>query len=146
MGASRRILDVFIGAAIVYFAIWVYELGNLLVLSSAGSQASMSFVGILPVGVTAVSSGQQLLAIAKPLQVLVCSGVMFMMLLAIRSRGLPVSAAVASATLSIYLASSYWEVLSVIGATSYWTHVGIFTTLALATQLGLSRFSKDRSP
>jgi hypothetical protein len=142
MWAYSRVLDVCIGSAIVYFAIWVYELGNLLVLSSMGTQASLSFVGVLPVGVSALASGQQFLPIAKPLQVLVSSGLMFAMLLAIRSRRLPISAAVASATLSIYLASSYWEMLSLIGATSYWTHASIFTSLALATQLGLSRFFK----
>jgi hypothetical protein len=143
LSASRKILDVCIGSALVYFAIWIYELGNFIVLSSVATQASISFVGILPIGVSAVTSDQQLLPFAKPLQVVICSGIMFMILRAIRSKSLPISTTLATATLSIYLASSYWEVLSLVGPTSYFIHLGIFTSLALATQLGLSRFSRN---
>jgi hypothetical protein len=140
---SRKIVDFCVGSAMVYLAIWVYELGNFIVLSSVATQASISFLGILPIGVSAVTSDQQLLPLAKPLQVLVCSGIMYMMLRAIRSRSLPFSTLLATATLSIYLASAYWEVLSLVGPISYWIHLVIFTSLALATQLGLSRFSRN---
>jgi hypothetical protein len=142
LSASRKILDICIGASMVYLAIWIYELGNFIVLSTVATQASIAFVGILPVGVTAVASDQQVLPFAKPLQVLICSGVMFMMLRTVRSKSLPISTTLATATLSIYLASSYWEVLSLVGPISYDLHMGIFTSLALATQLGLSRFLK----
>jgi hypothetical protein len=107
------------------------------------TQASISFVGILPVGVSAVTADQQLLPFAKPLQVLLCSGIMYLMTRAIRSRALPISRTLTTATLSIYLASSYWEILSFVGPTSYWIHLGIFTSLALATQFGLSRLSRN---
>jgi hypothetical protein len=140
--SRRRILDICIGSTLVYFAICIYELGNFVVLSTVATQASISFVGILPIGVSAVTSDQQLLPLAKPLQVLVCSGLMFMILRAVRSKSLPVSTILATATLSIYLASSYWEVLSLVGPISYEVHMGIFTSLALATQLGLSRLFK----
>jgi hypothetical protein len=126
----------------VYLAIWIYELGNFIVLSTVATQASIAFIGIVPVGVSAVTSDQQLLPLAKPLQVMFCSGIMYLMLRAVRSRSLPISTTLATATLSIYLASSYWEVLSFVGPTSYWIHLGIFTSLALATQFGLSRFSR----
>ena len=126
----------------VYFAVWIYELGNYVVLSTVATQASISFLGILPIGVSAVTSDQQLLPFAKPLQVLICSSIMFLMLRAVRSKSLPISTMLATATLSIYLASSYWEVLSLVGPISYEVHMTIFTSLALATQLGLSRFFK----
>lgn len=139
MSGSRKAVDVCIAAAMVYFAVWIYEFSNLVVLSAVGSQASMSFVGILPVGVAALNPDSQLLAVAKPVQVLVCGGVMFGLLYSLRSKGLPISAMLASATLSIYLASSYWEMLSLMGSSSYLIHLVGFTTLALATQMGLSR-------
>jgi len=126
----------------VYVAVWIYELGNFIVLSTVATQASIAFVGILPIGVSAVTSNQQLLPFAKPLQVLICSAIMFLMLRAVRSKSLPISTTLATATLSIYLASSYWEVLSLVGPIPYEVHMGIFTSLALATQLGLSRFFK----
>jgi len=139
---SRSAADVGLAAASVYFAVWIYELSNLAVLSAVGSQPSMAFVGILPVGVSAINPDSQLLWVAKPLQVLVCGAVMLSFLYLIRSKGLPISTMLASATLSVYLASSYWEVLSLLGPSSYLTHVSTFTSLALATQLGLSRFIK----
>jgi len=142
MSASRKAVDVCIAAAMVYFAVWIYEISNLIVLSAIGSQASISFVGILPVGVSAVNPDSQLLAIAKPVQVLVCGAIMFGLLYSIRSKTLPISTMLASATLSIYLASSYWEMLSLVGSSSYLIHLSGFTALALATQVGLSRALK----
>ena len=139
---SRRAGDVGLAATLVYLAVWIYELSNLAVLSAVGSQASMAFVGILPVGVSAVNPDVQLLAVAKPLQVLLCGAVMFLLLYSIRSRGLPISTMMASATLSIYLASSYWEMLSIVGSSSYLFPVAGFTALALATQAALSRALK----
>jgi hypothetical protein len=142
MSWSRRAADVCMAAALVYLAVWIYELSNLAVLSAVGSQASMAFVGILPVGVSALNPDAQLLAVAKPVQVLLCGAVMFGLLYAIRSKGLPISTTLASATLSIYLASSYWEMLSLVGSSSYLAHVSGFTVLALATQAWLSRALK----
>src|SRR5205807_4893597 len=103
----------------VYFAIWIYQLGNFIVLCSVATHASISFAGILPVGVSAVTSGQQLLPFAKPLQIVFSSGIMYVLLRALRSKSLPISTTLATATLSIYLASSYWEVLSFVGPISY---------------------------
>jgi len=123
----------------LYLAVWIYEISNLVVLSAVGTQASMAFIGILPVGVSAVNPDSQMLAVAKPLQVLMCGAIMLGLLYSIRSKGLPISTMLASATLSIYLASSYWEMLSLVGSSSYLIHLSGFTFLALATQMGLSR-------
>jgi hypothetical protein len=142
MSGWRKVLDVGIAASLVYLAIGIYEISNLLVLSAVGTQASMAFIGILPVGVSAVNTDSQMLAIAKPLQVLTCGTIMFGVLYSIRSKGLPISTMLASATLSIYLASSYWEMLSLVGSSSYLIHISGFTVLALATQMGLSRALK----
>jgi len=142
VSGTRKAADVCIAAAMVYAAVWIYELSNLAVLSTVGSQASIAFVGILPVGVSAVNANAQLLTIAKPLQVLLCGAVMFGLLYSVRLKGLPISTMIASATLSIYLASSYWEMLSLVGSSSYLVHIGGFTVLALATQMGLSRALK----
>jgi hypothetical protein len=139
MNWSRRVVDVCVAAALVYSSIWIYELSNLVVLSADGTQASMAFAGVVPVGVTAVNPDAGLLAIAKPLQVIICGAVMFGLLYSIRSKGLPISSVLASATLSVYLASSYWEMLSLVGSSSYFVHLGGFTLLALGTQMGLSR-------
>jgi len=35
---------------------------------------------------------------------------------------------VASAALNVYVASSHWEMLSLVGSTSYWIHVGAYIT------------------
>ena len=142
MQGSRRAVDVLIAATLVYGAVWIYEASNFIVLSAVGTQASMAFVGILPVGVSAVNPDPQILALAKPLQVLICGAVMVGLVYLVRSKGLPISTTLASATLSIYVASSYWELLSLVGPSSYLVHVGGFTILALATQVGVSRALK----
>lgn len=127
-----------VAAGLAYLAVWVYELANLLSLSAFGSQASVVFLGVVPIGVSATVPSTALLALAKPAQIGLASLTMLGLLFAVRSRGLNLSTKVAVTMLSIYLASGYWELLSSLGSISYEVHLVIFSALAIVAQTALS--------
>jgi hypothetical protein len=136
---KRRLVDVGLGVLLVYVSLWVYELGNLLSLSALGNPANLTIAGIFPIGVSALVRDTQWLSVAKALQICFSALVIFAIFTSVRSRQLPISRTLALTTLSLCLASGYWEVLSLVGPLSYTVHVGIFASLAILAQLGLSR-------
>jgi hypothetical protein len=140
--SKKHLLDLSIGAALLYVAVWIYELGNLVTLSAIGSHASIAFSGILPIGVSASVPNASLLILAKPAQIALSTLVMFGLFALVRSKKLPVASSVTITVISIYLASAYWELLSSVGAISYEAHLAIFTTLAIGAQIGLSSIFK----
>jgi hypothetical protein len=144
--SKTRLLDVFVGALLLYVAVWIYELGNLAVLSSVGSQASLVFSGFLPIGVSASVSDTNLLLLAKPAQIALSSLAMLGLFFLVRSMKLRISSNVAITATSIYLASAYWELLSSVGAISYEVHLAIFTILAIGAQIGLSNVFRASVP
>jgi hypothetical protein len=147
LGLSKKLLlDISICAALLYVGVWIYELGNLVALSAVGSQASLMFSGILPIGVSASIPNTSLLAFAKPAQIALSTLAMLGLFSLVRSMKLQLSSSVTIAVASIYLASAYWELLSSVGSISYEAHLAIFTTLAIGTQVGLSSLFKTSGP
>ena len=140
--SKKQLLDLSIGAALLYLGVWIYELGNLLALSAFGSQASLVFSGILPIGVSASVSDTSLLVLAKPAQIALSTLAMFGLFSLVRSMKLQISSNVTITVISIFLASAYWELLSSVGAISYEAHLAIFTALAIGAQVGLSGLFK----
>ena len=140
--SKRHLLDLAIGAALLYVGVWIYELGNLVALSAIGSQASLVFSGLLPIGVSASLPDTNLLVFAKPAQIALSTLAMLGLFYLVRSMRLQLSSSVTITVVSIYLASAYWELLSSVGAISYEAHLAIFTTLAIGAQVGLSSLFK----
>lgn len=144
MRPSRRLLgDGALAVLLVYAGVWVYEGLNYAVLLASGVQPTMVFSGVVPVGVAGSVSGSAALAFAKPVQIALSSALMLWMFRRARAGGLVVSSTVSLATLSIYLASAYWELLPSLGYLSYETHMVVFTLLAIGAQLGLSTIFKN---
>jgi len=137
---ARNLLDAATGACLLYVAVCVYELGNYVALSLLGSQVSLSTWWIIPLGVSATVQASPLLPVAKALQVAITLAFSLGVFHLARSRPFPLTRTMALATASIYLASSYWEMLSLVGQLSYEVHLVVFTALAIATQQGLARF------
>ncbi len=137
--SRNNAINVVAAAAILYFASWIYELANLGVLYCFSGDASLVLAGPIPVGVTAVSDGAQSFPLAKPLQILISSAAMFALYGGVRTLRIPAAQTVALTMLSIFLASGYWEMLSLVGWFPYPVHVAIFTGLALGAKMGLSR-------
>jgi hypothetical protein len=140
--SRRQLVDVSVGVAILYAAVWIYELGNLVALSAVGSQASLVFSGILPIGVSASVPHTNLLMFAKPAQIALSTLTMLALFSLVRSMKLQFSLNVTLTMASIYLASAYWELLSSVGTISYEAHLAIFATLAIGAQVGLSSLFK----
>jgi hypothetical protein len=140
--SKRLLIDLSVAIAMLYAAVCIYEMANYVVFSSVGSQASLVFSGVLPIGVCASVQDAGLLMFAKPAQVALSTVAMLGLFFLTRSQGFRLSSLVALTTVSIYLASSYWELLSFVGLISYEGHLAIFSLLAIGAQLGLSRFFK----
>lgn len=133
------LVDLLAAGGLLYCASWIYELGNLVTLSLFASQATLVMVGPVPIAVTAVSAGTSVPLLVKPLQVGLTSGAMFALFWAVRARKLPISEAVSITMVAIFLASGYWEMLSLLSSLSYGIHLAIFSALALGARVGLSR-------
>jgi hypothetical protein len=140
--SKRKLLDVSVCAALLYAAVWIYELGNYVALSALGSQATIAFSGILPIGVSASVLNSSLLMLAKPAQIALSTSAMLGLFFLVRSMRLQLSSSLTIMTISIYLASAYWELLSSVGSISYGTHLAIFFALAMGAQVGLSAIFK----
>jgi hypothetical protein len=136
--SKRQLLDVSAGALLVYLAVWIYELANLASFSMVGSQTSLVFSGVAPVGVSASAPGGNILLFVKPVQIALSTTAMLGAFYLVRSMKLQLCSSLAITTISIYLASAYWELLSSVGSLSYESHVAIFTMLAIGAQVGLS--------
>lgn len=139
MDSPRRlVLDIPVAIFMLYAGVCIYELGNYIALSAVGSQASLVFSGVLPIGVSASISNSGLLVLAKPAQIGLSTLAMVGLFFLVRSKGLRASSYVGLTTISIYLASAYWELLPTLGGFSYETHLAIFSALAIGAQFGLS--------
>ena len=136
--SRRRLLDISLAAALLYSAVWIYELGNYAALSIFGAQASLVFSGILPIGVSASVPDAGLLILAKPGQIALSTGAMLGVFFAVKSMKLRLASNVAVTTVSIFLASAYWELLSSVAPISYEAHLAIFAMLAIGAQTGIS--------
>lgn len=141
--SRRQLLDVSAGAFLVYAAVWIYELANFASFSMVGSQASMVFSAVAPIGVSASVPGGNALLFVKPIQIALSTVSMLGIFYLVRSMKLRLSSSVAVTLVSIYLASAYWELLSSVGAISYEAHLAIFSVLAIGSQVGLSSLFKN---
>jgi hypothetical protein len=124
-----------VGVALLYAAVWVYELGNYVTLSAVGAQASFILSGVLPIGVSASVPDDKLLMLAKPAQIALSTLVMVGIFSLVRSKKLEFSSTIAATTISVFLASAYWELLSSLGSISYEAHLLIFAGLAIGAQV-----------
>ncbi|MDA4127877.1 MAG: hypothetical protein OK422_00195 [Thaumarchaeota archaeon] len=130
---GRNLVDALLAAAVVYLSLWVYEVANWLSLTLAGVNASIVMGGWLPAGVLGVSTNSSLLAIAKPLQVFLSLSLAGFGFAVFRKHKLPVTRFVLLCTMSVYLASVYWELLSVLSFIPVTFHEGVFFALSFAT-------------
>ena len=112
MSISRRLAaDLAASAAVPFLAIWVYEVANWIAMACQGYPATLTVSGWLPIGVSAVSSAgvspwTKALQVVLAISFLVPLGSLFG-----RAR-LSVSKALVVSTAGVFIASSYWEMLS----------------------------------
>jgi hypothetical protein len=112
-------------------AIWLYEVSNMIVLMVQGVGVSLTTAGWVPVGVAGVSQAT-LSPLTKVAQVLLSAGLLSpLYVLFARARFL-VAKSFLLATIAIFVASTYWELLSQIPYVPMTLHVGVFVMGTIA--------------
>ena len=111
---------------VFYGSVWVYELSNYVSLTLEGENSFLSVQGILPVGVIAVSSTSSVLSFTKPVQVVICVSVVVSLLWEVRNRQLPLTKMALFTSISLYVASFQWELLSQMNYVTEAVHQGAF--------------------
>ncbi len=127
--------DVASAVLLLYGAIWIYELSNYAVLAMVGSEVSLSLQGIFPAAVSGVVANGSYLAVAKPFQVLLAMLGLGPVALLLKRHTLPFTEVAVVSCFSVFLASFYWEFLSLIGPLSQTLHMTIFSILIGTIQL-----------
>ncbi len=106
-------LDLLLAGLLLYIGVWVYELANWASLTLLGFQSTLSLSGLLPAGVSGVSTVQGDLVLAKPLQIAVSLSTVLPLLLLLRRYNLPATKFAVIGTVSAYCATAFWEALSI---------------------------------
>jgi hypothetical protein len=114
-----------VSASVPFLAVWLYEVSNLIVLAGQGYGVSLSMAGWLPLGVAGVSSGGISL-LTKGLQIIVAVGLILPLGFVFSRSRLLVAETFVVSTVGIYLASAYWELLSILTVVPVALHTGLF--------------------
>jgi hypothetical protein len=126
-------------------SIWLYEIANWLVLAAQGYAVSLSTVGWIPLGVSAVTSAG-LSPVTKLFQMTVAIGLLLPLRALLSTKRLILAEALTLSSVGIFLASGYWEMLSLLTAIPMTLHVGLFITGASAMAFVLLRQSNLGRP
>lgn len=133
MSKTRVFVDVAASISALYLSVWLYEIGNWVSLTAAGTKASLAWGGVLPVGVFAVTQGGTDLLGAKLLQVGICVGVALAALFLLRRRGLRMATVTLGGLTGIYVSSIYWEVLSLTAFIPVALHETVYVGMCVVT-------------
>jgi hypothetical protein len=137
-------LDIVLSGFVFYCSIWVYELSNYFVLKMTGADVYLSIQGILPVGVTAVSTASPAFPYTKFLQVVVCASIAVATMRAIEKRDFPFTKIALITVVSMYVASLQWEILPRLSNGAEVVHEESFFLLTLLLgALAIASFGKQ---
>jgi len=131
-------VDLTVSVLVPFLALWVYEISNLIALASQGDGVSLTLSGLIPLGVAGVSQGA-LSPLTKILQIAMATGLILPFGIIFSKKGLIIAETVILSTLGVYLASSYWEMLSLLTEVPMALHTGIFIAGTCAVVLVLAR-------
>jgi hypothetical protein len=134
-----EVRDATISLAVLYLSVLLYEVGNLISLSAMGFHASIIWSGIFPVGVMGDSPFGDGSSVAKLLQVGICVSATLTASKAVRRKGLPLTSVALAGVTGMYIASLYWEVLSLTSFVPMALHEAIYVTLSVALAFGVLR-------
>jgi hypothetical protein len=130
---GRIVLDLSLAGLLLCVGVWVYELANWASLTLLGFQSTLSLSGLLPSGVSAVSTVQGDLVFAKPLQIAVSVGIVLPLLFLLRKYNLPATKLIIIGTASAYCSTAFWEALSISWISATPAGQGFFAGLNVAT-------------
>jgi len=110
---------------VLLLAIWAYEISNLIVLAVQGVSVSLAMAGWIPIGVGGVSQGG-VSPLTKVLQIALATGLLVPAWALFSKARLVVAETFVLSTLAIYLASAYWEMLSLLTILPMAVHESLF--------------------
>jgi hypothetical protein len=129
-------LDILLSMTVVYFSVWLYEIGNWISLAIMGANPSLAWSGILPVGVVAFSTHSGSLLDAKLIQVGMSVGTIFILWVLTNGR-FPITSVTLAGSMGIYLASIYWEMLSLTSFVPMYFHEMTYAVLCFGATFSL---------
>ncbi len=141
-GSRIRVLDFALLPVLLYLSLWIYELSNYVVMALSGYQGTLIVQGFLPAGFVAVGQGASPFILAKPLQVLMATGIVLPLYLGLRRTRMSLSLLASASIMAIYLSTFYWELLSLVGPLPLVLHEFLFTAVSL---LALTIFTRADS-
>ncbi len=142
--SRHALVDVVLSVVSLYGSFWIYELGNYTSLALSGSSASLTIMGVLPVGTVAFSTSNYWMPtlLAKAFQIALTAALMLLVARMARSMDLVLLEGAAICVLSIFVASAYWESLTLVSKLSLGAHELLFVAVSVALQVGLMRAMK----
>ena len=124
---KRVVIDLAASAAVPFLGIWAYEIANWIAMAAQGYPASLTVSGWLPLGVSAVSSGG-ISPLTKVIQVILAVAFLVPLGAVFGRARLPISRTLVVSMAGVFIASSYWEALSVADALPMAVHTAVFIT------------------
>jgi hypothetical protein len=128
-----NLIDVVTSIIAFYLSVWVYEIGNWIALTVSGARAAILMVGILPGGVVGLPTEGAAFGGAKLLQIAICVGVAVLALMLVRMGDFPLTRVTIISVTGMYLASAYWELLSLTSSVPILLHESLYVGLSVAT-------------
>jgi hypothetical protein len=122
---KRLLADLVVASFVPFLGIWLYEIGNWFALGIQGYDVSLSTAGWIPLGVSAVTSGMAS-PLTKGIQVVAAVGALMILRTLLSRSRLMIAEALVLSTMGIFLASVYWEMLSLLTFIPMAIHVGVF--------------------
>jgi hypothetical protein len=117
--------DLAVSALVPFLALWIYEISNLVVLVTQGARVSLSVAGWIPLGVSGVSQGG-LSPLTKVLQVVMATGLLLPLGTLFSREKLLIARTIVVSSVGVYLASGYWEILSLLTVVPMAVHTLVF--------------------
>jgi hypothetical protein len=122
---AKLAADLSSSALVPLATIWAYEISNMIVTGAQGATVSLNVAGFVPLGVAAVSQAS-LSPLTKLVQVLLSTGMLIPLWVAFSRTRLLIARTFVLAGVSIYLASAYWELLSLLSLIPMVVHESLF--------------------
>jgi hypothetical protein len=123
---SRRLpVDLVASALVPLLGVWTYEFSNLIVLAAQGVSVSFSMAGWIPLGVAGVSQNG-LSPLTKVLQIALATGLLVPIWALFSKARLLAAETFLLSAVAIYLASAYWEMLSLLTIIPFAAHESLF--------------------
>jgi hypothetical protein len=129
-------VDLGVSALVPLLALWGYELSNLIVMAAQGASVSFSLAGWIPLGVAGVSQNG-MSPFTKVFQIALATGLLVPFWVVFSKARFSAAQIFLISMVGIYVASAYWEMLSLLTVIPMLAHETLFVAGTGAITLAL---------